>query len=779
MPIFDDLRAAIQRLAPRGWKDLMAKHGLHLDAPDFAAELRRPLVGAAGKSTIDRTLPGFEDFSSEGTAAIEPADPARSLLYHALASPNVYATPVSNRTDDDFPTIVELDAIENYIYGIAGRKLGDLGNVVVAVFAYQYRTGSESVHGQHGDMAYSRAGIARAGTAAMHYDPLRRSFWPAPQAGASGVAVMPARYAAFLAQRRKLSANDAVMHPTTGPLPGDKNAIFLVPVHKLFAGPECLDGENVQLSFLEFHRNEKLRKIHQLPPAKGGVPALPGFNINQPPFVRESPGLVTFQPAGASTLLVPVNTPALAEPKTQMNSVSGKAEVVRFRVPPANANNRFPDFSSFQIQATAAGRAAPEYAHIRFHVRPNGQLFDLNTLDTATYTRILRTGQISGVAGIENGPLEAAHMVDHSCEGAIAVQASFDPPLPAFAALSLVSAPDFLPLVAQIDVQRWAEKKGLTGDVFFSQGGPEPLCYGRKTQPNPSLLAPDTHAGAAFDRSDAANATVTALLGQAPRGIPADLPTKNSAATTWLTDAAADVFEPGWDVSMFTDNHGPFYANYGLGSPFPEDAKLCAALNSFWPAAAPDTGRTFGQMSALPLLDEELGFHPNHPKVLAGEAVSQPGWDGEFGPFLTGSGAKVNFTWIERSDYTSAAFHGKVNLGLLGRIETDEQLARMDAFRECADRIRGHTPMTQFTTLLVTAEKISDWSQQPDRFSPALTGPGYRYVFVDFKTPKADSADPKRLIADVTNTFSCQVTKSQVGLKKNSSAPTITAWLHP
>ena len=36
---------------------------------------------------------------------------------------------------------------------------------------------------------------------------------------------------------------------------------------------------------------------------------------------------------------------------------------------------------------------------------------------------------------------------------------------------------------------------------------------------------------------------------------------------------------------------------------------------SFWPAAAPDNGRTFGHQSwgnQLPMLDGELGFHPKH-----------------------------------------------------------------------------------------------------------------------------------------------------------------------
>ena len=316
MTLFDQVRTAIGRLVPRGWRALMAAHGLHLDAADLAAELRRPLVGANGNSTIDRTLAGFEDFSSAGTAAIEPGDPGRSLLYHALASPNVYPAPAGPRTDHDFPTLIELDTIENYIYSLTKRRLKDLGDVVVAVFACQYRPGSASVHGKHADMAFSRTGISRVGTAPMHYDPLRRSFWAVPQGGASGVSVMPARYAAFLAERRKLTSRDSVVHPLNGQDLGDHGNTFLVPVHKLFPGSECLAGENLQMSFLEYHRSEKLSRIHQLAPAKGGIQPLPGFNINQPPFVRESQDLVALQPAGASTLLVSHARTALAETAT-------------------------------------------------------------------------------------------------------------------------------------------------------------------------------------------------------------------------------------------------------------------------------------------------------------------------------------------------------------------------------------------------------------------------------------------------------------------------------
>ena len=54
------------------------------------------------------------------------------------------------------------------------------------------------------------------------------------------------------------------------------------------------------------------------------------------------------------------------------------------------------------------------------------------------------------------------------------------------------------------------------------------------------------------------------------------------------------MFAPGWDISVDGRAGGPEHlAAYGLGSPFPEDSKLCAALSAFWPAVAPDAARTF------------------------------------------------------------------------------------------------------------------------------------------------------------------------------------------
>src|SRR5262249_27378178 len=270
-------------------------------------------------------------------------------------------------------------------------------------------------------------------------------------------------------------------------------------------------------------------------------------------------------------------------------------------------------------------------------------------------------------AALERGQYEAAHYLDDTCDGAVSVAVSGLPAaLPVHPAYSLIGAPDFLPRVDQIDVQRWAESNLRRISDHFNQGGPAPLCDGRNTgaskidgrsrrgrTPNPAVRDPLAPAAPAFDRNNAVNLTVTAIVGPAPRGPGDRVPARASRPATFLPDAASDVFAPGWDVSQFGDSLGEFFQNYGLGSPFPEDAKLCAALNSFWPAAAPDAGRTFpelGAVTALPMLDDELGFHPDDPRVRRGDVKSARGWDGEYGPYFAKDGT-VNFASVARSDY--------------------------------------------------------------------------------------------------------------------------------
>ena len=722
MPLFNEVRRIIERLAPRGWAPVLADHGVDLAAVNLESELRRPL------QRIQRTKAGFEDFSSDGSAAFTPGKPAQSLLYHALASPNVLPRPQAPATAEDFATLAELDTLENYIYSLARPKLSRFSNLVIAVLAYQYRIGSRSPHQRHADMAFSRTGIARIGTAPMNYDPIRRSFWMAPPNGGAGIAVMPARYGVFLAELRKPTKADPIMHRVGK---GDANRMFAFPVHKLFPGDECLQGVTIPaFTFVETHRNEKLRKIHEAPhldPAER-LQLLPGFDRNATPLVRTSRDLVRMHPIGATALSVPIHQPTLVSLARQFRSTTGKEEIVAFRVRANNGDNRFTQ-SSYQIPEDDDAIRAPEYVHIRTRVGDNGLITqNLNNLPDNEFFKTL-----------DGGNYTAAHYVESTGEGAISVDLAALAKVKRLPAYSLLSAPDFLPLVDQLEVQRWADDN--RGGTYFNEGAPTPLCDGRDQPPNPEIENPLDASAPAFTKADG---TITAVFGPAAHGNSATIRLQASRSTSWMPDAASDVFAPGWDVSQSADQNKFFYAHYGLGSPFAEDAKLCAALNSFWPAAAPDVGRTFGGFTALPHLDDELGLHARHPRVLSGQAASPRGWDGEFGPFFEANGTRINFARVSRSDYTVNALNGTMRPDLLQRIDAIEQIARMEGYRDCVLAARSalglpkkqkvrNTPLR-----LITAEKVVDWGAMPGRLDASLVDSGYLFVFA---RPELEVAD--------------------------------------
>src|SRR5206468_9381014 len=119
-------------------------------------------------------------------------------------------------------------------------------------------------------------------------------------------------------------------------------------------------------------------------------------------------------------------------------------------------------------------------------------------------------------------------------------------------AYSLVTAPDFFPLMDQLTIYEWA--RSLAGGIRsqFAQGSPEPLARGR-TPANPSLHRPGSSA-AAFNRQDL---TMTAVIGviapgpQVAQQRPA--PLVPDVSVSFLPDAASNVFQPGWDISLGQD----------------------------------------------------------------------------------------------------------------------------------------------------------------------------------------------------------------------------------
>lgn len=802
MALLDDLTQILARLAPRGWAALLQQHagGLDITKPksQLAAELQRQLTG------IDRQHPGFEDLSTGARRGIEAGSPARSVLYHALASPDVHPLTAGVPADGDYPTPEELDVVENYVFSLARRKLSSFRNPVIAIFACQYRTRAYTPHGQHADFAFSRTGVARVGTEAERYDAATRSFNPLPASGDRGFAALPARYVAYIAEYGAVGAAHAVFRPVPGI---DAQLTFALPSHKLFAGTECLlaeDGNPLNLptlQFAELHVNEKLARIHRNSPDNPGrVAPLPGFNLSAPPFVRTSKtskDLVKLNQIGSSAQLRPVPNPLVRLPTQTLN---GKRVPVRFRVPAADNDNRF--WSSLQISATGNGRAAPEYANMRLEVSRNtaGQWRRTNLNDIPDPPA---AGQKSFRRKINDGGYEASHFIDSTCDGVIAIK-----PLPALnlqilPAFSLVTAIDYFPQVEQAVVTAWLERTqsrpiGLSNPgIVFPQGGPAPLSDGRfrrrGSQPleptravpytellNPVDLAP------AFPAHEQANLTATAVVGFASAGASATQRPDPTGVPSCLPDAASDVFAPGWDVSQYRINGRSNYVAFGLGSPFPEDAKLCAALNSFWPAVAPDASRTYGFSlpegspldTSIPMLDLELGYHPQHSRVLAGEVATSLGWDGDHGPFFetrTGQ-VMVNASNPLRADQSQAALGDTLGFSGLDRVDSNEFIRRINELIFCRGRVfpAVGTPLDE--PWLVTVERVENWATWASvalpRANAALTGEGYIFIFATVDTSARVNAGnpPYRVAFPVSKTVQIQLAPTVVFWRLNNQA---------
>src|SRR3954452_19662803 len=171
------LEALCRRLAPLGWQKMLLAvtiGALDITAPDLACELAKPVA-------IDRTYPGFGDFALAGNRGIEPGQPNESLLYHALAAPTVVSDP-AGRPLGGFPTLKEIETVENYIYATRAATLNTLHAttnglpVAIATFALHYRNAPDSVSGKHAQLCFSRTGIARVGDLEPLYDAPRRCF---------------------------------------------------------------------------------------------------------------------------------------------------------------------------------------------------------------------------------------------------------------------------------------------------------------------------------------------------------------------------------------------------------------------------------------------------------------------------------------------------------------------------------------------------------------------------------------------------------------------------
>lgn len=658
MALIDDVRQVLSDLKPGGWNTLFAQHGIDIDATDLEAELGKALT------TIDRSVPGFEDFAADAERGVEPGKLSHSLVYHALASPAVDRQKNGTRLTI-FPTLKQLEVIEDYVFAAGKKSLASLaaefgGALSVVVFACEYRPASQTSHRRHADIMFSRTGVARTGTEDASYDARLRGFVPF-SSNVNSIRVLPARYVAYLAVAKGGDASKALPMRFQG---GDGSRSFMQPVHKLFAGPECLSGLDLNVQYRAQHVSEKGRRIHLELQRKGisSTGADPS-DLNGPPY-RITSGLAGISSAAdaPSCLVLPNTQAALVEPA----EIGGQP--AKFRVPPNSG------FSSSVGLSPFSDRQGPEFVHVRTEVKSDGTTEDLNDLSDVE-------------AKVNTGNYFAQHYLDHTADGWVKVEcpevastiSEFQP------AYSLVSAPDFYPLVNQRELTEWTESvvsagtpnAPLRNEIW--QVPPDPLCDDRlpANQELPETL---------FDAGDS---TMTAIVSMPFALSPASPTTSNinPLRRSCLPDDAAGVFAPGWDVSTVTTGGITQFAAYGLGSPFPEDAKLCAALSAFWPAVAPDISRSISPIGGIrktvtPLVDQEIGI-----------GTGAIAWDGV--EPLKDLGTEIEYPSMQHVDYVAQGLTGKLSIAATGSVAFQTYVERILAmvllYRTLAN-LSGHGP---------------------------------------------------------------------------------------
>jgi len=653
------------------WADLLKQHGLNIRKRSWRA-LEAELLKT--ELHVDRRIPGFADFADDVAHGIVACQPARSLLYHALASPNV-VTAANGEPLKSFPTLEEIEVVENYCFGVEPRKLSEIsaehGDLSVVVFAYEYRSASQTPHGKHADLVFSRTGIARVGTRGACYRHELRGFLPESGDDPYAIHVSPARYGAFLAVQK--TGNKAAFLPMrfrdkedepkedapAGWVPDDQRD-FWIPVHKLFPGDECLLGANgkalpLTVTFTGSHINEKLFRLHRLLKLKPSA----GY-----PY-RITSGLadVITSPHG-SAMVVPIPRPLLIE---EARHSDGRP--VTFKVPKMAGGSAKDD--EFDVLATSLeynGVDGPAYVHVRTEIR-DGKSIDLNQDDPALHT------DTALFSKIQRGGYNALNYVDFTGDGAVEVQC---PALDGHskirgaprAAYSLIAAPDFYPACDQRGLTEWTGSIAVPKDLRDSiwNRRPDTLCDVRLP---PNLQLP----GKQFTTQNL-EPTVTAIVsmpGNVPCGAAVD--TAASPRHTHLPDDAAGIFAPGWDVSTSEYEGVEHLAAFRLGSPFPEDGKLCAALSTFWPAVAPDATR---EMEPYPKFIEESGTVSPMTDAEIGQVGNIP-WDGVRGPQVVVEDGQefVEYVNFNRVDYVRNALNGLFTMRLTARVNATEYQRRV------------------------------------------------------------------------------------------------------
>jgi hypothetical protein len=679
--LLEKVRSTCQELADYGWRDLLLSHGLDITAKDLKSELSKEL------DSINRAIEGFQDFAIEGKRGITPGVPSHSLLYHAFASPQV-TSDINGNSLKRFPTPAQIEVVENYVYGISPPSIQELrvlakgAPLAIVVFASEYRPAINTVHQKHADLCFSRTGLTRVGNAPSHYLSDARGYLPFVDDDDYAIRVLPCRFSVYIAaqfQGRKDDFGplrfqegadiyrDSEGIPKVFKLKSDAERTFWVPLHKLFSGSECIRGKDLKITLMARHVNEKLRKVHKALAAKGFDTGWHEPQISDKPFVfGDELAEFSNEPEDGFGLLVPIVHPNIIEEATY------KGKFITYKVP-----ENEPFRSSLNISPRPSGaRSAPEYVHARHMLNSKGQIQDLNDEPDVANK-------------VAKGGYEALHYIDYTAEGLIEAECSeltFDIPR-SLSAYSVVAPVDYFPLVKQQDLMQWWNQSvplELEDNIWPSNPGPPQTLCDIRYPANLSLtlkkLDIENNERTVFDANDE---TMTAIIGFANSGLGklTKIDNPKNLRVSSLPDGAAGVFAPGWDISIDrTEETDPsddgsilkpgttYLNNYGLGSPFPEDAMLCAALSAYWPAASPDITRTFspGRYAATtPLTDEIIG------------QTGQNAWDGIPGPKIPNPKMnEVEYMAIEYADYVQVALNKNFNFKLIAQTTAAEYCAR-------------------------------------------------------------------------------------------------------
>lgn len=840
--LFPAMNELLLWMKENGWNTPVKK----ISGYDLPTDCLDPLLTKT--FSADLRYPGADDFS--GNAFIVAGAPEQSLLYHLLASPRIRLE--DTPTSEQYPSLMQIDLLENFIYSMVPLRPEDLNpkDTVLAIFAYEYRPACKTPHEYYADMVFSRSGFARIGTQDISaYDSINRCFTNKPQEEKleKEIAVTPARYALFIAKRLPHSkiANNSDQKSS-------KNYEYLLPLRKIYKNDTLLDGG--QVYFSESHLSERLARLWSN--KEIGKTTKVNFNTKVAPFIRKSSSttdplahqkndadknLVQLREIGSSVLLSSV--PGQLVWRSFQETSNGRQRL-RIKIHKREGLKYFTNrrYSTYRLLKNAkkyrdgydiilSKYLYPRTIVTNYHAPRNEPMFfnirEIVSEHDGTVEKHL-SESLDNLEEETNKGYWIGLFEDNICEGCISVSISKQPgststllgyisALNILPAYSVVTAPDFFPLVESYDLRNYVD--------LFTSGGVEDMS-GAVLKANPNIPLPFQNSAAFPDAASSKNEravknTILSIVSKpAKNGLKKtdslnDQHADEQTRTNFLPDSATRIFYPGWDLTYSKsiiygkEDAELFYSTMGLGSPFVEDSKLCAAANGMWAAASPDTARNFmpsidtypGDVTtktAIPLLDAEMGYADESPAVKFWGKDPSRGWDGESGPFVIKENGyyRINFTDISKPDYVQNALHGQFDMSLMRKLTTAEVKRRMYCLKQCYDNI-GNSDKNLW---LVAAEKIDKLTDSPissslppdfidqtllrQQATALQDSPFYLYLLCTYD-PKKDQMEKitnsKRMLQTCQKLHLCLINQSKLVMYtldqsiKNNSAWTLSS----